>query len=292
MSRYPNALTFALVGLVWVGGSAGLARDWRQEREAAIRARGLDPAQIQLPDDLNDEMRAWAASQIDSGSPSVVQLQQLLEAMGDPDKLGLVYAEGYTGTAEETFDTGKANCLSFTQLFVALTRELGLSTYYMNIPEVQRFRRRGDLVVVSGHVTAGYGEALERYILEFGVVSRENYDRAQPISDLEALALFYVNRSGELLQEGDTDASLEMSRTAIDLQPELADAWVNLGVALRRSGDVDGAETAYLTAVDVDSDHLVAYHNLSLLYRRRGEKDAAGKLLKLLDRRDNRNPFV
>lgn len=269
-----------------------MAQDWRQEREAAIRARGLDPILLEMPDRLTEEMRSWAASQVDPGSPPISQLQQLLEAMGDPEKLGLVYAEGYTATAQETFDTGEANCLSFTQLFVALTRDLGLPTYYMNIPEVQRFRRRGDLVVVSGHVTAGYGEERERHILEFGAVSSENYSRAQPISDVEALALFYVNRSGELLQEGDTDASLEMSRTAIDLQPELADAWVNLGVALRRSGDVDGAETAYLNAVDVDSDHLVAYHNLSLLYRRRGEKDAAGKLLNLLDRRDNRNPFV
>jgi tetratricopeptide (TPR) repeat protein len=285
-------LTWALLGLVWAATNAAAPQDWRQEREAAIRDRGLDPSQLQLPDHVTEEMRAWAASQVDPGSTPLGQLRQLLEAMGDPKKLGLVYAEGYTGTAEETFDSGKANCLSFTQLFVALTRDLGLSTFYMNIPEVQRFRRKGDLVVVSGHVTAGYGETLERHVLEFGVVSSENYGRARPISDLEALALFYLNRSGELLQEGDTDVSLEMSRTAIDLQPELADAWVNLGVALRRSGDVDGAEAAYLTAIDVDRDHLVAYHNLSLLYRRRGEKDAAGKLLKLLDRRDNRNPFV
>ncbi len=292
MLRNPSALTLGLLVIVWSGGSAGMAQDWRQERDAAIRDRGLDPSQLQLPDHLNEEMRVWAASQVDPGSPAVVQLQRLLEAMGDPEGLGLVYAEGYTGTAEETFDSGKANCLSFTQLFVALTRDLGLSTYYMNIPEVQSFRRRGDLVVVSGHVTAGYGERVERHILEFGVVSRENYGRARPISDLEALARFYANRGAELLQEGDTKAAREMARTAVDLEPELADAWANLGVIRRRSGDLDGAEEAYERAVDIDSDHFVSYHNLSLLYRRRGDEDAAGKLLELLDRRDNRNPFV
>jgi tetratricopeptide (TPR) repeat protein len=269
-----------------------LAQDWRQERDRAIRDRGLDPSQLQLPDRLNEEMRAWAASQIDPGSPPIAQLQQLLEALGDPARLGLVYAEGYTGTAEETFDSGKANCLSFTQLFVALTRELGLNTYYMNIPEVQGFRRRGDLVVVSRHVTAGYGETAERQILEFGVVSRENYGRAQPISDLDALARYYANRGAELLQRGDANAALEMSRTATVVAPNLADGWANMGVALRRSGDLEGAEKAYEAAIDVDADHFVAYHNLSLLYRRRGEKDAAGKLLELLDRRDNRNPFI
>lgn len=292
MPRNPSALTLALLVLVWAGGSAGMAQDWRQQRDLAIRDRGLDPSQLQLPDHLNREMRAWAASQVDPGSPSVVQLQRLLEAMGDPEGLGLVYAEGYTGTAEETFDSGKANCLSFTQLFVALSRDLGLSTYYMNIPEVQSFRRRGDLVVVSGHVTAGYGELGERHILEFGVVSRENYGRARPISDLDALARYYANRGAELLQQGDTNAALEMSRTATAVAPDLADGWANLGVALRRSGDLEGAEEAYEAAIDVDGDHFVAYHNLSLLYQRRGEKDAAGKLLELLDRRDNRNPFI
>lgn len=292
MPGHPSTLTLALLGLVWAGAGAGLAQDWRQERDATIRERGLDPAKLQMPDRLTEEMRVWAASQIDPGSPSEMQLQQQLEAMGDPEKLGLVYAEGRTGTAKETFDTGKANCLAFTQLFVALTRDLGLSTYYMNIPEVQGFRKKGDLVVVSGHVTAGYGGLGERHILEFGVVSPENYGRARPISDIEALARYYANRGAELLQEGDTSAELAMSRLALELEPELADGWANLGVALRRSGDAAGAEEAYKAAIDVDSDHFVAYHNLSLLYRLRGEKDAAGKLLELLDRRDNRNPFI
>jgi tetratricopeptide (TPR) repeat protein len=291
LSRFLVVLTLVLLGPAGAVHPAP-AEDWRQEREAALRDRGIDPSQLELPDHLNEEMRDWAATQIDPGSPPIVQLQQLLEALGDPAKLGLVYAEGYTGTAEETFESGKANCLSFTQLFVALSRELGLSTYYMNIPEVQRFRRRGDLVVVSGHVTAGYGQLGDRHVLEFGVVSPENLGRARPISDLEALARYYANRSAELLQEGDTSAALAMARLALDLEPELADGWGNLGVALRRSGDLDAAEKAYEAAIDVDPDHFVAYHNLSLLYRLRGERDAAGKLLAQLDRRDNHNPFI
>ena len=77
-----------------------------------------------------------------------------------------------------------------------------------------------------------------------------------------------------------------------DRDPDLPDAWLNLGVARRRRGDLAGAEAAYKRAIDADPDYLPAYQNLSGLARLRGDDDTARQLIRLLDRRSNRNPFL
>ncbi|MEE8278231.1 MAG: tetratricopeptide repeat protein [Thermoanaerobaculia bacterium] len=265
---------------------------WRLELAEQVRRQGLSPDEIVFPAVLSEEMKAWLKERVRRDGPPPVVLDQVLQALLDSKDLQLQYESGYTATAEEAFVSGRANCLAFTQLFVSMTRELGLPTYYVNVVQIERYRREGDLVVVSGHVTAAYGAGSERRILEFGAVYQPDYRKVRRISDLNALARYYSNRGAERLRDGAAEEALEWSRTAVALDPTLADAWVNLGVARRRSGDLAGAEAAYRQAVEVDADHLPAFHNLSLLLRLRGETDAAQQILRLLDRRDNHNPFI
>ncbi len=255
------------------------------------RQRGLDPETVSSPLRLNDEMKAWARQRVSRAAPAETRLKILLESLRSTE-LDFLYKAGYTGTAEEVFTSGEYNCLSFSMLFVSMARELGLPAVYLDVHQIQSYTKVGDLVVVSGHITAGYGAASSRTVLEFNVGPEINYQAAVPISDLEAMALYYSNRGAELLRDGDAEQAIERLETAIALVPELAQAWINLGVAQRRSGDEAAAEQAYRTAIDLAPNTLPAYQNLSALLRLRGEEDAAGELLELLDRRGNRNPFM
>ena len=257
-----------------------------------IAARGIDPTSIEIPGRLSEEMKQWVHEKISPDSSSDTVLRKVLEELIDPRGFKLVYDPDVTGTAQQVWDTRRANCLGFTHLFVGLTRELGISSYYVRWSRVERFRREGDLVLVSGHVSAGYGVGSRRQVLEFGAVDGFEGQLSQPISDLNAVARHYANRSAELLRAGDAHAAVEASDLATRLDPTLADAWVNLGVSRRRSGDVAGAEDAYRRATLEDPDHLPAYQNLSVLLYLRGADDAARQTLALLDRRDNRNPFI
>lgn len=265
---------------------------WRLELEEEVRGRGLNPEEIVFPVLLTEEMKAWIEKRVPRSESPYATLDHVLHALTDPKGLDLRYQSDYTATAEEAFLTGRANCLAFTQLFVSMTRELGLPTYYVNVEQIERFRKEGDLIVVSGHVTAGYGLGSQRKILEFGVVSHVDARRVRRISDLNALARYYANRGAELLQDGALDEALDWTRNAVRLDPSLADAWVNFGVTKRRSGDLAGAEAAYRKAVEADAGHMPAYHNLSYVLRLRGETDAAKEIVRLLDRRKNRNPFI
>lgn len=260
--------------------------------EAEIKMQGLDPDTIEIPGRLNDEMKRWLHEKISINLTPAAVLRQVLENLIDPRGFKLIYDPSYTGTAAEVWTTRRANCLGFTHLFVGLTRELGISTYYVRWSLIERFRREGDLVLVSGHVSAGWGSAGNRQVLEFGAVDGFDGHLSRPISDRNALARHYANRSAELLRAGDIEEAVAAADLSTRLEPDLVDAWVNLGVSRRRSGDLEGAEEAYRMATGVNPDYLPAYQNLSVLMYLQGADDAAQRVLSLLDRRDNRNPFT
>lgn len=283
---------FAWAGLTPMGAARAATEDPWGELDVQIRDLGLDPEVVRIPGRPSPEMKEWVHARVSANESHEVIVRRVLEALVDPQGFKLLYDPGFTGTAQEIWALGRANCLGFTHLFVGLTRELGVPTYYVRWSRVERFRREGDLVLVSGHVSAGLGAGSQRQVLEFGAVEGYEAHQALPISDLNAMARHYANRGAEHLRTGDIPAAVEAAKISTVLDPGLADAWVNLGVALRRSGNTSGAEEAYRQATLVDPDHLAAYQNLSVLMYIRGDEDAARKTLALLDRRDNKNPYI
>lgn len=280
-----------IAGVVLLSGATVSASD-RQARYddllARVAARGLD-AEVLQPLYLRPEIKDWAFQRVPRGGEPTTRLKNLFEMLQHE---GFEYEAGYTGTVEEVFATRKFNCLSFSMLFVALAREMALPAYFLNVRQIQSFERDGDLVVVSGHITAGYGFVDDRTVLEFSVGPEINYKLGEPISDLEALALYYSNRGAEMMREGASAEAIEQLETAVVLGPKLAQTWVNLGVARRRAGDLAAAERAYKKAIELDARNLPAYQNLAAVLRLRGEHDAAGRILDLLEERKNRNPFT
>ncbi len=266
------------------------ADPWAQ-LEKELLDQGLDPNEIVLPGEITDEMEMWAREQVTADTPREI-VEELLAALIDSEGLQLEYTSEYTGTAIEVFETRKANCLAFTHLFVGLSRALGVPTLYVYWNRVEQFRKDDDLVVISGHISAGLGSLIDLFVLKFGAVEGLEARGVAPISDLNALARHYANRAAELLSDGDLDAAVRSGELATRIDPALGEAWVNLGVARRRAGYWVGAETAYRQATEVDPGNLSAYQNLRVLLRLRGESDAAEQILSLLDQRGNRNPFV
>jgi len=256
-----------------------------------ITARELDPDEL-VVNGLNEEMRAWLQDRVPKQGGAYERLLDLIVALNNPYAIQLEYESGFTGTAEEVFASGRYNCLSYSHLFVGLARELGIDVHYMSVDWIRRFRQQGDVVLVSGHVTVGYGAVLEQRILHFNVGADINYRTAERISDLTAMALHYSNRGAEFIQTGDIESAVQALQTSRRLDPTLPDAWVNLGVARRRLGDLVGAEQAYLRATEIDSEFFPAYRNLAAVYDLQGEEDAFLHTLEVLDRGGNRNPYA
>ncbi len=263
-----------------------------QDLQGTLRSRGLDPAAVVVPFALTDEMRVWVHAQIPEKTPVEERLDLLLAALLDPERLRIQYEARATGTAAEVFQNRRANCLAFTSLFVGLAREVGVPVVYLDVDDVERFEKEGDLVVVSGHVSAGFNTGHALKILDFSQAPATEYRRVQPISDLTAIALYHSNRGAEALRHGRNEVALEWLRKAVAIDPELGGAWINYGVALRRSGKSPEAEAAYRKALEVDPNALSAYQNLSALLRLKGQEKEADDLLAVSSRLGSRNPFI
>jgi len=281
----------ASLGTIILGCSTNASTQQRN-LTAVLKARGLEPAAIVYPNRLTPEMRRWLDERFPRSSPSEYNAFRLLQFLEGEDGLGLEYEAGYTGTAAEVFATRKYNCLSFSHLYLAMAREIGVDARYLSVERIRRYQQRGDVIVVSGHITVGFGVGLDHRVLEFNVGPTVNYKTATQISDVTAVALYHSNRGAELIQLGRHGEAIEWLETAVKLDPHVAGSWVNLGVARRRSGDVDAAADAYLHAIDIDSKHYSAYRNLASLYKMQGDRDAAREMFAELDRRGNRNPFA
>lgn len=291
MTRRAVAPVLALAALALAGcASVSGPSVTRQRLAVQIRELGVDPDELIYPFEPTEEMRRWVREEVASVGTPTERLDRLLRSLLTQDR-PLAYDRGVTSTAAEVWETRKANCLSFTHLFVGLARELGVPVYYLRVSDLQSFEKDGDLVVASEHVTAAYGPPVARKVLDFSARDVSPYHHTEAISDLRALALFYSNQGAEKIRAGANLEALELLETAVRLDPDLSDAWLNLGVAQRRLGRLRDAEAAYRRSLEADPGVTSAYYNLSSLLERLGRGDESRALLELVDRQRNRNPF-
>lgn len=294
LEKKPSALCALALGgvLLALAGCASSQGPIVLDLGRELRSRGVDPATVVVPYQLSDEMRAWVHQQVPEEATAEERLELLLTALLDPARLRIEYEARSTGTAEEVFRSRRANCLAFTSLFVGLAREVGVPVVYLDVDDVEKFEKEGDLVVVSGHVSAGFVSGPTLKILDFSQAPATEYRHVAPISDLTAIALFHSNRGAEALRNGKNDEALKWLRKAVAIDPALGRAWINYGVALRRSGDSPGAELAYRKALESDPNALSAYQNLAALLRFQGQEKEAEDLLAVSTRLGSRNPFI
>lgn len=261
------------------------------ELERILERRGLLDETV-IPYGLTAEMKAWAHKV----APTHLSVEQRMENLRQRLLLGeerpLEYTWGYTGTAQEVFASRQANCLAFTNLFVGMAREVGVPLFFLSVEDIETYRKEGDLVVISDHIAVGIETSFEIKMYDFSEHGMQEQASVRRISDLTALSMFHSNRGAEELQRGNEEAALQWLRTAVQLDPTLANAWVNLGVVLRRRGETEHAELAYTTALEVDPRAMSAYQNLVSMLRLQGREDEAASYERVLRRSPNRNPFT
>lgn len=268
---------------------------------------GHEVSDSELPNhdlfNVTPEMEAFAKKAIrysDNYFDRVKRLHVALLTSRESGGLGLIYNAYTTEVPSVTFEQRRANCLSFTLLYVALARSVGINAQVneVEIPPTWDLRNKKEMVFLR-HVNVKVpilrdnpnvlnnddvviDLEMDRY--------RANYTQRQ-VKDSVAAAQFYSNRAMEYLEHKNmVDAFLSL-RKSISLDDQQSYVWSNLGALYSRKSLWKEAEVAYLHGLELNPDDLTIMNNLSYIYNQTGNKEQTIKYSKLAQRYRESNPF-
>ena len=240
---------------------------------------------------LDQKMLTFLDKHVNREHPRQLKLHGLLYAIITEGSFGLEYDE-ITRTAQETFQARLGNCLSFTNMFVAMAREVGIEVTYQQVEIPPNWSLEGGTYVLSRHVNVivDLGRGLTRQV-DFNIDDFHSSHDRQLISDERALAHYYSNVGVEYLQKNEPLEALRYFRKALASDHEFAAVWSNLGALYSQAEYLKYAEAAYVQALKVNPQELVAISNLGQLYERLGQIELADWYKKRSNRHRMRNPY-
>lgn len=239
---------------------------------------------------MNDEMRTFLEEMTDSNDP-YRRLYTLVNTIFSDKFLNLEYDNSRTKTAIETFETRSGNCLSFTFMFVAMARELGINARFQEVYNMPTWDRQGKLVVLNRHINARVMIEGKPYDVDFNPWSDKVEFSKRVVRDSRAIAQYYNNIGAEHYANRDYETAAAWFRKSLEVNEEVSFTWSNLGVALRALERLEDAEFAYLRAIDLDKREYTAMNNLSSLYTYMGRKHEAKHYQEKVESYRKRNPY-
>ncbi len=224
---------------------------------------------------LTDEMRAFVRQHTATAITERQKMRAILNAILKEGSINLQYNLVKTYSARGAYEAREGNCLSFTNLFVALAREAGLNVHYQRVDIPPTWDEVGGAYIYNLHINAVVDMApLGRTAVDFDVASFSKQYHMWEVSDQHAEAQFHNNMGVHMLDTKELPQAFLHFRQAIEISPDIGYFWTNLGTLYRRAGHEVHSENAFLKAIEVASDPS-AMSNLAQLYRHQGKSERA-----------------
>ena len=196
------------------------------------RAQGLaleDPLQVDA------EMVQQVDDAVGHHGTQEERLRYLHRYLSDAGYVNFQYLPERSLTARQAFRERRGDCIAYTNLFLALARQIGIRAYFVHVNQVKNYYERDGWSFTSSHVAVGAGRGPTAVIIDF---SREVSDWwlsvYDTIEDSAALALFYNNVAVQRMVEGRRPEAEHLFRFLLARAPEVPELYNNLGVLLNR----------------------------------------------------------
>lgn len=221
--------------------------------------------------------------------------QHRLEALFDAFRYHHIidYQDHATLTAAEAFRQQRANCLSFSAMFVAMARAAGLDARFQEVDVPPTWGSADEQILVQyRHVNVlvrlrrGRDAVIDLRSDRYS----ENYPR-RLLSDREALAHYYSNLSMDQLLADNHAEAQRLAYTALLADDGQSFLWNNMGIIQRRMGRLDLAETSYRQALTLNPLDWSAMSNLAYIFDYQGEALEAARLRALSHHTKLGNPY-
>lgn len=233
-------------------------------------------------------------SDVLAGHPTPFQrFNRLLHLALDPPEtgLGLVYADDADGSVAQTFASRRANCLSFTLLFVALARAAGLEATPQEIRETLSWRQSDGILYRTDHINTQVRVAGRAYTIDIAGDGIIALAAPEPVSDARLLAHHYNNLAMQHLERNRLPLADSAMQQALRLDDAYAGHWSNAGVLALRAGDAATARRNYERALSLDANNASALFNLLSLPPSNGDSKKLAEYRQRLERVQQRDPF-
>jgi Flp pilus assembly protein TadD len=278
-------------GAVWPTQYAAMTDDELLQGEVFA---GQDEYRIESPEEilaLSPEMITFLDSSI-RGLDEKTRLFDLVRELKSSGNLAINY-NYMTFTAAETFEQGKGNCMSFTNMFLSMARYVGLNARFQEVRVPPDWTRRGDSFVLSRHINVIVDLAWQGVMeVDFDNENVRPGAGSMRISDSRARAHYYNNKAAESMEREETGLAFQYLRHALVKGDfEFSPAWGNLGIMYLRVDMQDHAEAAFLRALEAESSDLVALSNLQRLYVLQGRDELAAQYAGKVERHRLKNPY-
>lgn len=228
---------------------------------------------------------------LSSPAPQRERLKQLLHFMLDADALGIAYDERATHSVAQTHATRRANCLSFTMVFLSIAREAGLDVRAQEIENTLAWRQEDNTIYRNNHVNVLVKVDGLRFIVDTSGAALITGSTPVAISDQRLLAHYYNNLAMDELAREDAGAGLTLMQAALAADASLAPLWSNAGVLHVHAGDLAAAGRAYGKALALDPGEPGALFNMANLARRLGDTQREAELRRKLLRVQRNDPL-
>jgi tetratricopeptide (TPR) repeat protein len=235
------------------------------------------------PTDPSDAMRAYVEALMVEGAPVSRRFRLLINGLARDGYFRTAYSAHQTLTAAETFEKMGGNCLSYTNMFIALAREAGLDAVYQVVDVPPAWDADAGFLIRYTHINVLIRNVrLDRAaepatIVDFNEVQPAAEYPRRAVSDDYAKALYYANHSVALLRAGESRASFGHLRRAIETDPTNVDLWINLGAFYSVADDPGAAIEAYQVALQLDRNSKAAFSGLARNHASLGNVEPAAR---------------
>ena len=277
----------------------------------------LDTSRVDLSGfdmlEMSPEMTNFLDQEVRGYKSESERLRRLAWAIMRSGDFSLVY-EDTTGTASETFATRRGNCMAFTNMFVAMSRDLGIDARYQEVDVPPTWSMSGGSFLYAQHINVYVDLKGGRFReVDFNIYDFDHELETRVISDERARAHYFNNIGAEKMLEGDSSQAYAYFRQSLLDDESYVPAWINMGILHRREGHPAYAEVAFITALQrggrksklmsyqtldvgwmspqVDNTSLVAMSNLANLYEDEGRSDLSEKYFARVESHRLKNPF-
>lgn len=227
------------------------------------------------PENMPDRRKAW----------------NLTYAALDSMLFSFDYAPGVTLTAADTFNQRTGNCLSFSNMIVAMAREAGLNAWFQEVKLPLEWTSVKNTYLVSKHVNAVVQTGPLEFVVDVSGTKRAESVRIRKLSDEEAIAQYYNNLGAEALVRNELALAYAYFLKAIHVAPDTSYTWSNLAVVYNRNGQHEDAKKTYLYALEINPAASSALNNLQAIYLEEGDFIQADRLGSKVEKHRRKNPY-